>query len=446
MLIQGGIERENATISMAKKVKPKEIDPYADMMPIRIVPPVFFPGHTSHTRVEKKVFSDEAKYRQEVRPNMYERMELEVKHSKLKAKMDRARAKREAMKKKFQEDMNKMKDEAAALEKEEKEEEEMKKAEEEEAKDAKNGKKKKWGEKSVKEKNEEKKKKEESEKKKKEEDEDEPQGVSTAAENGEAEASDSDSDGEGLSSVEKAAMAEVALQIKEKKIVKARNSKLAYIPKSQSSVTWLARKVYYGFGERDHGMTQITPWLYIGGQEFSAGLQHLMKMGISHVLNVTAEVANHYPQYFVYQRIPLKDSTDADSLIKYPTAAKFLKRVWDARGKVLVHCSQGVSRAPTMVIAYLVQVQGIALSDAYDFVVSLRPRVNINRKFLLDLSRWELQHHGHSSVMYHKDWQFYEYNMMKGDAIEHAEPVGAFETCKYLWSHLKDEEDFLAMV
>ena len=91
--------RENVTISKTKKVKPVEEDPYADIAPIRIVPPVYFPGHTQITRKEKTIFSNETDFRKDERPNMYERMELEVQHEKKKKQVEKARAKREQMKK-----------------------------------------------------------------------------------------------------------------------------------------------------------------------------------------------------------------------------------------------------------------------------------------------------------------------------------------------------------
>ena len=66
------------------------------------------------------------------------------------------------------------------------------------------------------------------------------------------------------------------------------------------------------------------------------------------------------------------------------------------------------SRAP--VIAFLVARKGIALADAYDYVCSMRPVTSLNFHFLNQLAKLELAMGEGCSVLYHKDWQFFEFN------------------------------------
>ena len=397
---------ENVSMSAFKKVKPEEIDPYADAAPIRTVPPVYFPGHTQNTRIEKKIVSNEAQYREEVRPNMYERMEFVSKHAKIKEKMDAARKKRDDMKKKFEDDLQKMRDEAN---------DKLKEAESK-AEDAKADSK--DGDKGI-------------------------QSLSEKMESGfETESDDGGSDGDGLTAAEKQAFLDAALDIKEKKIVKGRRSKVCYNTLGSTKVMWYGMKMHYGFGKRDPKISLVTPYLAIGNYEIASGMQYMIKMHITHVMNVTTELNNNYPQHFVYCRIPLKDNMEADGLARFPSACKFIERCWQSRGKILIHCNMGISRAPAMAIAWLIAYKHVTLLDAYELVVSQRPRCNINRKFLLDLAEWELLQGEGSSVMYHKDWMFYEFNSRKGDKdVFYRQSYGVYKTAKYLWSDLKLEED-----
>ena len=227
---------ENVSLSSLKKVKPDEIDPYADAAPIRAVPPVFFPGHTQNTRIEKKIVSDEAQYREEVRPNMYERMQLVSKHAKIKEKMDAARKKREAMKKKFEDDLQKMRDEADGK---------LKEADVKEtgAKTDSKDDEKSYGNET-----------------------DSDNGVrsmSEKMESGFETESDDGSDGDGLTAAEKQAFIDAALEIKEKKIVKGRRSKVCYNALGGNKVMWYGIKIQYGFGKRDPKLTLVMTLLLI---------------------------------------------------------------------------------------------------------------------------------------------------------------------------------------
>jgi len=341
---------------------------------------------------------------------MYERMELEQKHHKVKHERDKAVRKREAMKAKLDEDLNRMREEGAAAnrEMEEKEKEEnYRKVREAKERKAQgfwgrfSGKKKTgvWGSEatgSAKEKqdkeaaakdmaaNEAELKKEEEHKKLQE------SGTKEKQEDGDGtSSSDSDEDGgSALNAYEKAQFAEAALQLKEQKLVRIRNSKVAYNTIPHSQVRWFATKMAYGLGKREPNVTQVLPWLWVGNAAYAQQLQYLMKLGITHVMNVTADVGNHYPQHFVYQRIPMNDENTVDAIARFPAAVDFIKRVWQCRGRVYVHCSMGVSRAPAVVMAYLIKEKHLSLNDAFSFLKAVRPKVSIRRTGRVKASIW----------------------------------------------------------
>lgn len=60
-----------------------------------------------------------------------------------------------------------------------------------------------------------------------------------------------------------------------------------------------------------------------------------------------------------------------------------------AGGKVYVHCWAGVSRSPTLCIAYLMKHRGLSMDDARDYVRKVRPHIRPNWGFEEMLKQFE---------------------------------------------------------
>jgi protein-tyrosine phosphatase len=56
---------------------------------------------------------------------------------------------------------------------------------------------------------------------------------------------------------------------------------------------------------------------------------------------------------------------------------------------VFVHCKAGKSRSATVVVAYLMWLEGTNQSDAYDEVKCMRPEVSPNLGFVMALTRFQ---------------------------------------------------------
>ena len=128
----------------------------------------------------------------------------------------------------------------------------------------------------------------------------------------------------------------------------------------------------------------------------------------------------------------------------FAQALGFFERVERKRGRVYVHCTAGASRAATMVLVYLVANRKISLADAYHYVQARRPIVMITDHFMFQLAQLELKQEQGCSVLFHKDWRFYEFNMIKADIDpkkEFREPWGVFETTLVLNRKRQDDDD-----
>lgn len=130
------------------------------------------------------------------------------------------------------------------------------------------------------------------------------------------------------------------LEIKEKKVLSTRNTDHYHKTYTLWERRKLAIKISMGYtGKKEKGLEDITyilPWLIIGRKEVSSNMQMLLKLDVTHILNVTHDAPNLYNQHFVYEKIPIKDSVDSDIGKYFDTIINFIDRVEACKGRVSV--------------------------------------------------------------------------------------------------------------
>eukprot|EP00760_Papus_ankaliazontas_P038968 PhM_4_TR9446/c0_g1_i1/m.9306/K04459/DUSP, MKP; dual specificity MAP kinase phosphatase len=149
----------------------------------------------------------------------------------------------------------------------------------------------------------------------------------------------------------------------------------------------------------DFNATRVLDHLYLGS--FSDAMQRadMVELGIRYILNVARECDTDTDDSedgmtpggpsFRYLKLALKDHSDEDIGQHFHAAIEFIEEARRSGGKVLVHCRQGVSRSPTIVLAYIMRAYSMSLSEALQLVQAKRDSVCPNIGFILALEEFE---------------------------------------------------------
>ena len=133
-------------------------------------------------------------------------------------------------------------------------------------------------------------------------------------------------------------------------------------------------------------MFQISEHLYMSGYNRARDLQTLTRQHIGHVFNLSAhKCANNFQDSVEYTSYSIRDNESFDLKSQLSLIVRQISRRIREGKKVLVHCKKGVSRAPSVIIAYLILEKNLLFQQAYDLVRSINSKIEPNFGFLTQL-------------------------------------------------------------
>ena len=140
--------------------------------------------------------------------------------------------------------------------------------------------------------------------------------------------------------------------------------------------------------------SRVTDTLFVGPQFRRNGKAALIRAGITHIVNMRSEfddaehgltIGNDFPDYYCH--LPTADDEPiAESHIV--RGVEFIDSAVGRDGKVYIHCSAGVGRAPSMAAAYLIS-KGVRAEDALGKIRRVRPFIRPTPGQILALKEFE---------------------------------------------------------
>eukprot|EP01062_Namystynia_karyoxenos_P050409 TRINITY_DN39189_c0_g1_i1.p1 TRINITY_DN39189_c0_g1~~TRINITY_DN39189_c0_g1_i1.p1 ORF type:complete len:230 (+),score=71.40 TRINITY_DN39189_c0_g1_i1:80-691(+) len=101
----------------------------------------------------------------------------------------------------------------------------------------------------------------------------------------------------------------------------------------------------------------------------------LQRDGVTHILCFAEELCV-FPDDFAYHQIRIADHESSELTPHFAAAFAFIDAALASGGGVLVHCNAGISRSPSLVIAWLMGHLGVGFDEAALTVLRARPCAN----------------------------------------------------------------------
>lgn len=132
--------------------------------------------------------------------------------------------------------------------------------------------------------------------------------------------------------------------------------------------------------------------LYVGSVDVAGDKDLLVKTGITHIINAAYGVPCLFPDTFEYLPIPALDRKDYDISSHISACVGFYEKAisGECPGKVLVHCTAGVSRSGAIAVAIVMYSKRISYDEALLLVKTKRPSIQPNPGFAVQLKTWWL--------------------------------------------------------
>lgn len=137
--------------------------------------------------------------------------------------------------------------------------------------------------------------------------------------------------------------------------------------------------------------TQITDNIFLSGYIPANDLSFLQQNNITNVINCAYKKDQFCPciQYpnIRYLLLPLRDNSSSEILQLFYSTIDFIET--SAKGNVLIHCIEGISRGPALLTGYLMWKKNIDKEEVMKLIKSKRDCIDLNLGFMIQLGIWE---------------------------------------------------------
>lgn len=131
----------------------------------------------------------------------------------------------------------------------------------------------------------------------------------------------------------------------------------------------------------------VFEFLYFGSQDIACDINILSSLQITDILSVGVTVPTKTK--FTYKFIEAYDLPTFNMTNIFDDCFLYIDNIRLLNRRVYIHCNAGISRSPTIIIAYVMKYLKLDFQDAFKFVKETRLTINPNAGFILQLKDYE---------------------------------------------------------
>jgi protein-tyrosine phosphatase len=152
----------------------------------------------------------------------------------------------------------------------------------------------------------------------------------------------------------------------------------------------LEHKDFYENSLRQSECSLISNEIYVSGYKYSIDYEFLKANKFTHIINCAGDSKRFKPRIyddFEYLVLDIKDDPNFNIEKSVKEVIKFIEEANTScpNRKILIHCFEGISRAPALLISYLMWKDNVDRETALKLVKERRPYVEINIGFMSQL-------------------------------------------------------------
>ncbi len=135
-------------------------------------------------------------------------------------------------------------------------------------------------------------------------------------------------------------------------------------------------------------LAQIDDQIFIGSYEDASDFGKLREYNITDIINCSPLNCPNNFKEFTYFNFEICDSPSFELVDPMNSIVKLIQKLKSSGKKILIHCYQGISRAPSIAIGYLISCEDKNVEDAIKCVKRNYMKAEPNLGFMIQLEQY----------------------------------------------------------